>query len=792
MFYFTFLSSNAQNSAPATNLMNQGSISGKIIEKKTSAPVAYASVTVKDSDKVVSGAITKENGTFTISNLPLKALTVEVQFMGFKKYVKNIILSPESKSINLNTIALEDEATQLGEVTVVKEKSTIEQKIDRKVVTVGKDLITAGATAADIMNNIPSVSIDQQNNTVSLRGNENVKIFIDGKPSNLTPMQALQQIPSTSIKQIELITNPSAKYNPEGMSGIINIVLNKNANMGFNGNLNTGVNFGITPKFNGSIDMNYRVNKFNFYTTLSTNLGQSRNRGNIVTETYNGIDNNIMSINLKNDNKNYFTKTGLDFYLNDKSTLSFYTIQSFNDNEGFFRTDVNYTTGTNPNISQIFNPSGNDKNETYNLAYRYKFDKADKTLDFELNYNRNRDPENSNFFDGDYNLTKTNQILNKGTNLIFNADFVTPISESAKIETGIESRLDGTKNNFDINYLYNSDFDYQRNIQSAYFNYGKHSGKWDYQIGTRFESYDVKADFRQVGNESGQFKDYIFTFYPSAFFTYTPSEKNSFNFSYSRRVDRPNLGQVNPIRQWSSPTIDQIGNSDLKPQFTNSLEVNYTRKTKIGSITSGVFFRYINDEIEQVLYKNPTDPNKKVLTFANFDNNKQFGVEVSGNLDFTKWWSSNFGVDSYFKNTKGLVQDADGNFFNRDVDAVLFNARINNTFKLTKDFRLIWFTMYRGSEKGLQFSSKEMWKTDLGARLNVLKGKGTFSVRYNDIFNQMWARFTNDYPDKIDGNFRWENQTVNLNFSYRFGSGKDRALQRKQREQNETQGGGLF
>lgn len=782
----------AQTSAPVSNPMNLGSITGKITEKKTNSPIAYASVTVKDGDKVISGAITKENGNFTVTNLPFKDLLLEIQYMGFKKYSKSFNLSAENKTLNLNTIVLEEEVTELKEVSVVKEKSTIEQKIDRKVITVGKDLVSAGATAAEIMNNIPSVSIDQQNNTVSLRGNENVKIFIDGKPSNLTPMQALQQIPSTSIKQIELITNPSAKYNPEGMSGIINIVLNKNAIMGFNGNINTGVNFGITPKFNGSLDMNYRVNKFNFYTTQSTYLGQNRNRGNVNTETYNGIDNNTMDFYIRNDNKNYFTKTGLDFYLNDKNTLSFYTIQSFDNEEGFFRTDINYTTGSNLNKSQVMSPISKTRSETYNLVYRKKFDKADRTLDIEANYNRNNEPEDTRILNGNLDLLSTNQISNKNNNLIFNIDYSTPISDKAKIELGVESRFDGTKNNFDINAMYNSDFDYKRNIQSGYFNYSRNSGKWEYQLGTRIESYDVKADFRQLGQNPGQFKDYIFTFYPSAFFTYNASEKNSFNFSYSRRVDRPNLGQVNPIRKWTSPTIDQVGNSDLKPQFTNSIETNYTRKTKIGSITTGAFFRYINDEIEQVLYKSPFDPNKKVLTFANFNHNTQYGVEVSGNLDFKKWWSLNFGVDSYFKNTKGTVQDAAGDFFDKTVNATVFNARMNHTFKLTKDFRLIWFTMYRAPENGLQFSSKEMWKTDLGARLNILKGKGTFSVRYNDIFNQMRARFTNNYPDKIDGQFRWESQTVNVNFSYRFGSGKDRALQRKQREQNETQGGGLF
>ncbi|QYS90408.1 TonB-dependent receptor [Flavobacterium covae] len=202
------------NSNNTINANTTGSLSGKIIDKKNNSPLPYVSVTIKSEGKTIAGAITKDNGLFTITNLPLKNLVLEIVYMGYKKYINTIILTPENKNINLKNIVLEEESKQLNEISITKEKSSIEQKIDRKVITIGKDLQTAGATAAELMNNIPTVSVDVQNNTVSLRGNENVKIFIDGKPSNLSAAQALQQIPSTAIKQIELITNPSAKYNP--------------------------------------------------------------------------------------------------------------------------------------------------------------------------------------------------------------------------------------------------------------------------------------------------------------------------------------------------------------------------------------------------------------------------------------------------------------------------------------------------------------------------------------------------------------------------------------------------
>ena len=789
----TFAQMQAQTSAPESAIiLNQGNITGKVIDKRNNEALPYASVTVKQDGKVISGGITKDNGNFTVGNLPLNTLQVEVVFMGYKKYETTITLTSDERSLNLKNILLEEEAKALAEVSVVKEKSTMEQKIDRKVITVGKDLISAGATAADIMNNIPSVSVDQQNNTVSLRGNENVRIFIDGKPSNLSAAQALQQIPSTSIKQIELITNPSAKYNPEGMSGIINIVLNKNSNLGFNGNINSGVNFGNTPKFNGSIDLNYRVNKFNFYTTYSMNHGKSFNNGLIHWDKYNSTEDYDLSFDINPFQKNHFTKLGTDFYLNDKNTLSFYTIQSFNSPVAIFKNGINYMNPLTPDNIQIQTATGKEKNQTYNLAYKHKFEKPEKTLDVELNFNQTEEPENSTFKNQNNILYKTNNVSKDGENFIANIDYTSPLTETTKIEVGLESRLDGTRNKFILDGNYDSDFEFNRNIQSAYGNYSGQLGKWSYQLGLRLESYDVNGTFKKAGQSDDTFKDYIFTFYPSTFLTYSPSEKNTFNFNYSRRVDRPNMEQVNEIRQWTGLTVEQIGNSDLKPQFTNSLEANYTRKVKIGSITSGAFFRYIKDDISQVLTTNPYDANKQLLTFTNFDHNSEYGVEVSGNLDFNKWWNTNFGVDGYFKNNKGIIEDRNGNFVEKEINATLFNTRMNHTFKVTKNVRLIWFTMYRAGERSLQFSNGDMWKTDLGARLNFLSGKGTLSVRYNDVFKTMKSTFHSEDPAKINGTFRWESQTVNVNFSYRFGSGKNKALDRKQREQNDSQGGGMF
>lgn len=770
---------------------NIGAITGKVVDKTTNSPIPYASIIVKLNDQIVTGGITDDKGEFSITKIANGTYDFEIQFIGFKSYTTKITI--DNKTTNLKTIYLEEEATKLAEVEVAAERTTFVQKIDRKVVNVGPDLVNAGPTASDVLNNIPSVSVDPQNNSVSLRGNDNVQIFIDGKPSQMSASQALQQIPSTSIKQIELITNPSAKFNPEGMSGIINIILKKNSNLGFNGSVNTGANFGILPKANASLDLNYRVNKFNFYTTYSLNHGRRINQGFVRTiDLTNDDRSNRSDFYIDNFNKNHFVKAGVDYYLNEKNTISFFTNQNFNSNDGNFLNTVNYFSGVNPDITQLFASQNTNRNQVYNLGYKHEFETPQKTFEVEFNYNKNDRDEDSKFFDGNNTLLQTNQVETLGNNFIVNVDYVNPLDDKTKLELGLESRFDGTDNQFDQNLTYFSDFDYKRSIQSAYANFGKQYGKWSYQVGARLESFNVEANFRRVNEQAGQFKDYIFTVYPSAFFTYVATEKDNFNLSFSRRVDRPSLGQVNPIREWSSPTIDQEGNPNLTPQFTNSVELNYTRSTKIGSITSGVFFRYVNDPITQVFIQSPYDENKKLMTFDNFSNSIQYGIETSGNLKFKKWWSTNFGVDAYFREVTGFVENIDRDLVEKTVLTVPFNARMNHDFNVTKDFRITWFSMYRSAVDDLQFNSKDMWRTDLGVRYNILKNQGSISVRYNDIFNKMRARFYGENPDQVDGQFRWESRMLNVNFNYRFGTGKNRAMQRKQRDKNETQGGGLF
>ena len=780
---------------------NSGSIKGKVIDKNSKQALPYVNIVVKDINKIVTGGVTKDDGSFSINQLALQKYTIEIQFIGYTTSIKNIDLTRED-NFNLGVIAIQEDVTELKEVQVVSERSSMVQKIDRKVINVGKDLIASGTTASEIMNNIPTVSIDPQTKEISMRGNSNVRVLVDGKPSNVSIEQLLQQIPSASIKQIELITNPSAKYNPEGMSGIINIILHKNSQDGFNGSINTGVTFGITPKTNSALNLNYRVGKVNFYTNYGFNHGINANNGFVDSERPG--QENYQDFKFKNKNSSHLIKLGMDYYINDKNTLSAYTNQSFTIGSGTGLTTVVYDDLINRNTTQNFGSSSNNKNQTYDLVFKHDFEKKDENLELQLNYSHTENDENTVYdetvLNPIFNYERTNLI--KGTTDYFqlNADYINPISETLKLELGVETRIQNSGNRFnDINPSFssaNNAFDFGRNIYSAYTNVSKQIGKWSGQLGVRLEYFDLDANFainetNPAFSDTQNISDDLFTIYPSAFLTYTANENNSFNFNYSRRVDRPSIGQISPIREWTTPLMESRGNPELDPQFTNSFEVNYTRNTKLGSITSGVFYRNISDEISRTVYNDPNNINRNILSYDNFDNNNAYGIESSANLKFSKWWSVNASADIYFKTAKGTIQNATTNMLeNAEVDVTTFNTRINNSFTATKDLRFQLFGMYRGRDRGLQYDRKAMYKMDFGATYNVLKGKGTVTVRYNDVFENMRFAFDGKIPYRQVGAFYWESQTFYIGFNYVFGGGKNRALARKQRDANETQGGG--
>ncbi|MEM8765385.1 MAG: outer membrane beta-barrel family protein [Bacteroidota bacterium] len=784
-----------------------GSIAGIVMDQAKNEPVAYAAIVIKSEDgtETITGGITTEDGRFEVKKLPEGTFRLEVQFIGYETHVQKLEITKKNKKLDLGTIALKESTQALEEVEVVAERTTIEQRVDRKVINVGKDLTTAGATASDIMNNLPSVNVDAQTGELSLRGNSNVRVMVDGKLSNVPVAQLLRQIPSTSIKSIELITNPSAKYNPEGMSGIINIVLHKNANMGFNGNINLGYTQGIRPKYNASLDLNYKVGKFNFYGNYGTNIGDYFNDGFIFRQD----ENSRQDFDFFNDNESHLYKIGVDFYINDKNTLSIFTNQNHFDGEGLGITDITYNLDASRNLIQFFDNINSNLSEQYNFDYKLDFAKEGHNIELEIDHNRFENDEDANFTSEgatlfpdymDFVDTKRNQTF-------INLDYVNPLDSISKLEVGVEARFFETdvdyastglsfNSNGDLIPTPSTNFVYGMDIYSAYVTFGQRYKKWSYQIGARLEDVQVVADTNRIRT----FTDNYTQLYPSAFFTYNLNEKDQLQASFSRRVDRPGLGQVNPIREFATPLISSFGNPSLVPQFTNSYELNYTKRLKKGSLTAGVFYRSVEDEINRAVFVDRLDFNKLILTYDNFDNTSAYGFELSVNYKPTKWWSINGSFDLFSQTQRGITESLEGEpgnateedivVENVEVDNTAWNLRLNNSFTVSKKLTLQLFGFYRGQNQNIQFEMEPMYFLNFGARYNFAKGKGTFSANFNDVFNTMLSQFNGQRPYIQNGEFNWESQTLYLGVSYRFGSGKNRAKGRKRRDSNTKQSGG--
>ena len=655
------------------------------------------------------------------------------------------------------------------------------------------------------MNDLPTVSIDQQTGELSMRGNGNVRVMVDGKLSNIPVAQLLKQIPSSSIKQIELITNPSAKYNPEGMSGLINIILHKNVNVGFNGNASVGLTYRENAKFNAGLDMNYRNGKFNFYANLSNNVSKNENDG-LITRS---LNNSKEVIHFLDDSKSNLFKVGMDYYLNDKNTISFFTNQNLYEGKGDGSSTIFYLDQPSLNQQQLFYFANENVSSQYNFDYKVNFEKADHSLELEADYNIF-----SNETIGKYKFRGASPLENFSDNdetdrnqLTVNLDYVNPISESIKIEAGAEARLFETTIDYASNgKSYNANgeltdtpstrFEYVRDIYSLYATFGKTYEKWSYQLGARVENVSVKADTNKVR----AFTNDYFQVYPSAFVTYSPSEKNQYQLSYSRRVDRPGLDQVNPIREFSTPLISSFGNINLEPQFTNSIEANYTRNFEVGSFTGGLFYRLVDNEINRAILVDRTNLDRSILTFQNFSSTDLYGIELSSNYKPAKWWSFNTSFELYKQTQKGITEtfeNATGTATEDDIitqvvetDNVAWNVRMSNNFTVTKNLTLSAFGLYRAKNKGIQFESEPLYFVNLGARYSLWEGRGTFSVNYNDVFNSMKFAFSGNTPYPQSGEFKNESNTIYVGLAYRFGGSNYRAKSRKNRDDNTSSGGG--
>ena len=762
------------------NAIVKSEVYGKVIHSQTKKPMQDVSVVILQKNKIITGTLTNKKGVFKIENLDIGNYIVKISFMGFKTFQKSITIKVKNDKIKLKLIELESELNELNAVEIRAEKTRITQEVDKQVIHVGSDLLATGSTAIEILSSIPSITVDG-NNKVSFRGSQNVIIYVDGRPTNMNAEDVLNQIPANTINKIELISNPSARYNPEGLSGIINIILIKNSNLGFHGVLNSGVTVGKKLSNNSSLNMNFKKGKINLFTNLGYVVKNRKNNG-YFHHLYNGVFDDFI---VENQKKSKLLKLGFDFDISDKQTFSFYTYQNGLKTDK----DKNSVTVTNTNTNAIFTENKFDnKVQIYNLNYIYDFAKKGKKLEMEFNFDTNKINQKNTEKNITDNITSyVDNIDIKRNYTIFNIDFQNVYAKDYKIELGAESRLRKTDNNMQttqINLNPTSFFEYDRSENSVYFTLNKKiNDKFSYKIGSRLESYayQVRLDNAEI------YKNNYLTIYPSFYVVYKKNKKHRFQLGYSKHIFRPDINQVNPTRLWSSAVMTFVGNPRLKPTFVDYIELIYTYRFKNGALRLNPFYQVNTNTIYQSLSPDPNDPNRLILSYDNGTYRYLKELEMSFYYKINNWWSVSLANYALISSDQGIV-----NGVLKKINYNTINTTLYQSFTINSKFKITVLGKYNSAAETLQVNTVPYGKVDIGGRYRILKNKASITLKFNDVLNTSKYSFYAKPPYEQKGFIQLDSRSIYFGFSYDFGSKKIKNRQRKTHKNQEIDGDGIF
>jgi ferric enterobactin receptor len=766
----------------------KGLIKGKVMDTQTSTPLSYAGIRVfKTADSsLVAGAITDDKGLFSITT-PVGQFYVILDFIGYKA-VKTaaFTLSKDQLNYDLGTVQLSANSNTLGEVVVQAEKSTMELSLDKKVFNVGKDLANRGGSATDLLGNIPSVSVDVEGN-VKLRGSDNVRILIDGKPSGLVSFKGsagLQQLQGSLIERVEIITNPSARYEAEGMSGIINIVLKKEQNQGVNGSfeliMGDPMNYGVAA------NINYRHKKVNFFVNYGVAYRKGPGKGEQFQKVYSHDTTFITEMSRVGGTTGFNNniRGGLDYNFNETSTLTAAYLLKRSDVRritDFTYKDYIFTTNNLQTITmRQQDEKEHEPNSEYSLSYKKTFKKKGQELIVDARFLDNWErsdqfyPQTSFFANGTPNprQTKTQKALNDEfeKQYLFQLDYVHPLGKEGKLETGIRTNFRNMINDYLVteknkqgefvtfqgldNY-----FIYNENINAAYAILGNTKGKLSYQFGLRGEMTDVKTTLQQT-NEVNK-RDYA-NLFPSAHFTYKLPKENALQVSYSRHVRRPRYDDLNPFVTFSDNRNFFSGNPNLNPEFSHAFELGHVKYFEKGSFLSSLYYRHTTDKIVSIrrvdsLGFGNTHPENLLVEDA-------YGAEFTSQYTPFKWWKLDFNVNLFRATIDGA--NIDKSFFS---DTYSWFARQTSRFSLPHKIDFQVRGNYEAAQKTPQGIRKAVYFIDLGANKDVFKGKGTLTLNVSDLLNSRRNRFiTEGVNFYTEGNFLGRRRQVNLTFNYRL------------------------
>jgi outer membrane receptor protein involved in Fe transport len=771
--------------------ISPGIVRGFIKDSTTLGAIEYATVGIYriEDSKLVNGVVTTPDGAFTIRDIPEGEYYIEAGFLGYDKKKVPVSLSAQRRSVDLGIVSLNPDVTQIDEVEVVAQRNRVEYKVDKKVVNVAQDLTSSGGSLVNVLENTPSVQVDVEGN-VSLRGSGNFQLLIDGKPSPVQGSEGLQQIPASAVQSLEIITNPSAKYDPDGNAGIINVVMKKQKNSGIGGVIN--VSAGTRHKYTGDFLFNIKRNKLNYFFGAEYADRHFINRGFSERRAYSGDSATYIQGNARGiiTRKSMNLKSGFDYAFTENASLSLSAAVGSRDLTRDFVTNNHwYTTPATKDsfFREENHATDNDQFFNINLDFLKRYNETDHRLDASIYYSGQKEIEKEE----DY-VRKTNGIFEPAGNessrtrsrqehpekeLRFELDYTRPMG-AVKLETGLQSRWDYENADFIYedyqpfgsewiqNDTLTNAIKYLDALQSVYAMVSGPLGRFDYQAGLRAE-YDNRT-LEQVTSSTSYTYEKIH-FFPSVFLTRKLNDAHQIQFNYSRRIQRPRGNQLNPFVDFRGSNNIYYGNPALKPEFTNAFELNYQYRFEQGSISLETYYRTTHDKITSIneldtLYGRPVF----AFTVTNADRDHALGMELMANIDLAKWWQLNLTGNIFRYQLEGK---ADGEQIS--TVSTSWQTNFNTLFKIKGDIRFQVNGIYNGPSTSLQGERDGFFITNLAIRKEMLDKKLTVSLNARDIFSTGKFAFTSEGDSFYTYNrFRRESPVVTLNLSYRINNYK--------------------
>lgn len=798
----------------------QVTVKGIIFEEGTNYPLEYATVSfINPQGKIVTGGITDTKGNYSIE-VPEGRYTVQFEFISYK--TKQLTNQNLTKNTTLPKISLALDAASLDEVVVRAETTEVQIRLDKKVYNIGKDLTSGGATVSDALNNVPSVTVDVDG-AIALRGNENVKILINGKPSAIAGFgstDALRQLPAEAIERVEVITSPSARYDAEGTAGILNIILKKEKTLGLNGSLSTSI--GVPLNSNASGNINLRTDKFNIFNTTGvyyrSSPGKAYFNNNYFSRTF--LDDNGDPITVEPEfdqvienrrydrmGKGFNTNLGIEYFLSDKSSLTasgFYRKGDGNDKTT--NNTANYNNNTlQEQSTRLEKESEDDSNYQFSLNYVNDFNDNGHKLTADLQYDRGKETERSFITENrtlpNFEILPAEDIINKENQKEYLAqlDYVLPIGENAQFEAGYRGNFEetitdyslfeetGTSGNFVRNDSLSNIFTYDENVHAFYSQYGNKFGKFSFLLGLRLENTQLKG---KVAAENVSVTPFDLNFdknytglFPTVNLTYEIKENENITLGYNRRINRPRNWFINPFPSRSSEANVFQGNPDLDPAYASAFDLGYLKRWKKLTLTASVYYQNETDAFERVQEETGEVTSNGIPIIRtlpiNLSTNERYGFESGLLYNPTKWLSLNGSFNYFLFKTEGFYNDVD-----YGAENTSYFGRFSSKLKLPAKIEWQTNAFYMGPSNNSQTESDPILSVDMAMSKDIIDDKATLALNVSDLFNTRKRNsFTTTNSFTSESEFQWRQRQVTLTFTYRFN-------QPKQNKRQERNGGG--